>query len=252
MKPKFEIKDQLIILQWESITTSVNLSDLCMGHFGCKLLGTLKSIPVNLASTLPKGWKSTKDAKLKLSQSLQVTLGMSKLEGAVLWDTMRTGSDYWRPGKLLLDAVEMLPPEFQKNVSYAREDCLCPPQDLLKNFLAESSTMTFGEYAQRYAEYLHQGDKLPMVAAHILLNISLKKIPLFYCVDPYIPGYARKNEFCSDTPYMERQYLPELRTEGCHRLILVEEIIKFFLELGTSVENFELDQSFGTVQYSVF
>ena len=220
-----------------------------IGHLGCKLLGTLPTIPKSLAlqwnqefggSSL---WKSKDASKKKLAQSLHHALELANLEGAVLWDTMRSGSDYWRPGKLLLDSVEMLAIPHKGRISYAREDAFCPPKELLQEFVSNEA-MSFGEYAQKYALFLRAGPAIPLAVAAVLFDLSRNKLPIFYCVDPYIPHYSKPDECCSDLPYDQRYWLNELRTEGCHRVILVEEIVKALLKYGVSVNVIELNPTF--------
>jgi hypothetical protein len=240
-------KEDNLCVSWNAVTAQVNVSEIQLGHMGCKLLGTLANIPQNLVDQWNKrfgrNWKNKKDSKLRLAKALQDALMQSRMDGAVLWDTMRTGSDYWRPGKLILDSVEMLPTEFHNRISYAREDIFCPPKDLLKEFMKDDS-MSFGEYASRYSQYLNAQGTLTLAVSSVLFNLAQGKLPIFYCVDPYIPGYADRTEFCSDVPYNRRHWLDELRSEGCHRVILIEEIIKALLVHDIDVSLFELDSTF--------
>ena len=80
--------------------------------------------------------------------------------------------------------------------------------------------------------------------ASVLFDLSRNKLPIFYCVDPYIPHFAKPDECCSDIPYDRRYWLHELRTEGCHRVILVEEIVKALLKYGVDVKVIELNPTF--------
>ncbi len=124
----FEMQPGRIIARWDRAVAEVDRSRIYIGHLGCKLLGTLPEIPQPLALQWNQEfggssiWKSKNDSKKKLARSLHHALEVANLEGAVLWDTMRSGSDYWRPGKLLLDSVEMLAVPYKDRVSYARED----------------------------------------------------------------------------------------------------------------------------------
>lgn len=244
-----ETQQGRFLARWGRALADVDASSLYIGHLGCKLLGTLTEISEDLGKKWDQEfggrsvWNSKKDSKKKLANSLRNALEISNLEGAVLWDTMRSGSDYWRPGKLLLDSVEMLPDQYRDSISYAREDSFCPPKDLLQEFIGNKA-MSFGEYAEKYSRFLNAGDTLNLAMASVLFDLSRNKLPIFYCVDPYIPHYANKNECCSDMPYDQRHWLNALRMEGCHRVVLVEEIVKVFLEYGVDVKVVELDPTF--------
>lgn len=249
MDIKFEIKNGRIFTLWDNASADVDLSKVSIGHLGCKLLGTLPDIPQNLVSKWNQEfgsqtkWKNKKDSKRKLAISLHKAMEISHTQGAVLWDTMRSGSDFWRPGKLLLDSIEILPSEYQNKVSYSREDFFCPPRELLNEFKHDAN-MSFGEYAARYSEFLNTGKIISVAMASVLFDLSRNKLPIFYCVDPYIPHFAKRKECCSNIPYDKRQWLDELRTEGCHRVVLVEEIVKAFFRHGIDVKIIELDPTF--------
>lgn len=245
----FEMHPGRILARWDRAVAEVDGSRIYIGHLGCKLLGTLAEIPQHLALKWNQEWdgssrwKSKNDSKKKLAQSLNKALEIANLEGAVLWDTMRSGSDYWRPGKLLLDSVEMLAIPYQDRISYAREDSFCPPKELLQEFM-KNEAMRFGDYAEKYSRFLRAGQAIPLAMASVLFDLSRNKLPIFYCVDPYIPHYAKPDECCSDLPYDQRYWLHELRTEGCHRVILVEEIVKVLLKYGVDVKVIELNPTF--------
>ncbi|KOR28436.1 hypothetical protein TI05_16955 [Achromatium sp. WMS3] len=139
-------------------------------------------------------------------------------------------------------------------LSYAREDDFCPQPDLLKEFMDKDSIMSFGEYAQRYAKYLQTNGILPLAMASVVFNLARKQLPIFYCIDPYIPNFADPTQFCSQMPYEQRTWLDKqyswFRTEGCHRVVLVEEIIKGFFKSGiNTVELVEFDQTFEAIRY---
>ena len=240
-------KQDYLSVSWNAAIAQVDVSKIQLGHMGCKLLGTLTSVPQNIAEQwndrFGRNWKNKKDSKLRLAKALQDALMQSRMDGAVLWDTMRTGSDYWRPGKLILDTVDMLPSKFHNKISYAREDVLCPPRELLKEFMKDDS-MSFGEYAMEYSQYLNTQSMLSLAMASVLFNLAQGRLPIFYCVDPYIPHYAERSEFCSDIPYNRRHWLDELRSEGCHRVILIEEILKALLAYDIHGNLFELDSTF--------
>jgi len=206
-------------------------------------LSTIEKIPPELKNQwdqkFGKHWKSKKESKKKLAVALEDAIQKSGQNGAVLWDTMRSGSDYWRPGKLLLEVVEEMNPRY--TISYSREDFLCPPKKLLHEFM--DSDMSFGEYAEQYAQYLKTGNILNMGMAYVLLGLARQQLPIFYCVDPYIPGYTNPNELFSNTPYKERYWLPAIPKEGCHRVILVEEIVKKFAKFNVAIHIFEVDST---------
>lgn len=249
MNISFEIQPGRILARWDRAVAEVDRSRIYIGHLGCKLLGTLPEIPQPLALQWNQEfggssiWKSKNDSKKKLARSLYHALEVANLEGAVLWDTMRSGSDYWRPGKLLLDSVEMLAIPYKDRISYAREDSFCPPKELLQKFM-NNEAMSFGDYAQKYALFLRGGQAIPLAMASVLFDLSRNKLPIFYCIDPYIPHYAKRDECCSDIPYDQRYWLHELRMEGCHRVILVEEIVKALLKYGVDVKVIELNPTF--------
>lgn len=248
MTIRIEVKNDRILAQWGQTSAEIDAARVCIGHLGCKLLGTIKKqVPPHLAEQWDQEfgrarWRSTQNAKPKLATSLEKAIELSGMEGAVLWDTMRTGSDYWRPGKLLTETVELLPAHYAERVAYAREDGLCPPSKLLNEFMTNEQ-MGFGEYAQCYAEYLSTGDRIPLAKVSVLFDIARNRLPIMYCVDPYIPHYANSQQFCSDIPYHRRDWLNELRTEGCHRIVLVEEIVKAFLVHGIPVNVFALNST---------
>ena len=141
-------------------------SNLCFAHFGCRLLATLledfkkKSwpFPNELAAAWNKArprWRDKKDAVARLADALRTATDACGLHGLVLLDTMRNGSDYWRPGKLLTDTVDRIRHEASQDwdVTYARDDRWCPPAELLDDF-RKKEKMPFGEYAARYAQSL--------------------------------------------------------------------------------------------------
>lgn len=100
----------------------------------------------------------------------------------VLYDTMRKGSDYWRPGNLLTLAAQVVRDNVPHHaVSYARQDVLCPPLELLEQF--RTTAMTFGEYATEYAAYLREGNPSPLsVAAGAVILAQLQGfLAAFYC-----------------------------------------------------------------------
>ena len=101
--------------------------------------------------------------------------------------------------------------------------------------------MSFGVYAEQYSQYLRTGGILDMGVAYVILALAQQQLPIFYCVDPYIPGYANPLEFFSPTPYEDRYWMPEFPKEGCHRVILVEEIGRRIADFKVPITLFEVD-----------
>ena len=104
--------------------------------------------------------------------------------------------------------------------------------------------MSFGQYALKYSEYLNHDGILQLAVASVIFNLAQGRLPVFYCVDPYIPGYGDPREFCSHIPYDQRSWLSDLRAEGCHRVILAEEIVKVLLRYVNHVTVLEVDPTF--------
>jgi hypothetical protein len=242
MKPIIENSANSINLSWGGVLAEIPKTGVCIAHLGCKQLHTIKNVPIDLKQRwdrkIGRDWHNKKDATGKLAAGLRDAIRASNLEGAVLWDTMRKGCDYWRPGKLLSQVSECLQP---CEISYAKEDALCPPKVLLADFMAEGSTMSFAQYAQHYSDYLHEEGRLSVAVAHVILTLARKKLPVFYCVDPYVPAYSNKAESFSGIPYGDREWEPRLREEGCHRVVLAEEIGKQLLQCGVSITVMEID-----------
>jgi hypothetical protein len=248
-------------------------SPVRLAHFGCSLLGNLRKTQkdrktgITPPPLVPRGspldvlwsrgigprWASTDDATGRLGRELAQAAQLAGVSGLILWDTMRNGSDYWRPGNLLTKAADQAcASRSGLVVSYAREDELCPPPALLDAF--NTTAMTFGQYAQSYADYLRQGsaDRTPPVelgAAAVITAQAQGRLAAFYCTDPYIPGFGEAGAFLTGTPYDRRRWLdqehPALRQPGCHRVVLAEEVARFFRESGMAVEVLEVEQTVG-------
>lgn len=166
-----------------------------------------------------------------------------------LWDTMRTGSDYWRPGKLLTESANLLREQLPAvNVFYAREDLFCPPELLLREF--RETQMSFGEYAERYAQYLLVHKVPELASAHLLTELARGNLSIFYCVDPYVPAYGKAEEMLK-VPYQQRSWIENLRFEGCHRVILTEEIIRYLIGKRLAVELYEIDHTFEIIHKQI-
>ena len=244
---------------YEGTVASVPGKNLCFAHFGCKLLATLlkdfkdKSwpFPGELAAAWNKArprWRDKKDAVVRLADALRTATDACGLHGLVLLDTMRKGSDYWRPGKLLTDTVDRIRHEASQDwdVTYARDDRWCPPAELLDDF-RKKEKMPFGEYAARYAQSLTQ-EAIEAAAWTVISAQSQRKMAAFYCTDPYLPGYGDSTQTGS-LPYEQRTWLDHcpgmehLREYGCHRVVLAEEIAKFLVKCGASVTLCEVEQN---------
>lgn len=239
-----------VTLREAGLVAEVPRDRVRFAHMGCMLLGKLRDPKQPLPEEVVGGfvrlhgpkWHKTDDATGQLGAALAAAARASGYAGVVLVDTMRNGSDAWRPGAFLTDAAEvacLATPGLR--VGYAREDCLCPPADLLKEFTRGAAGMPFGEYAARYAEHLRRGPA-EVAAALLVRNLAEGRMPVFYCVDPYIPGYGDPADFCSCTPYRERAYPAALRTWGCHRVVLAEEIARVFTGHQIPVDVLEVDQ----------
>jgi hypothetical protein len=249
-RPRLSFSSTELQVTWGGLTARVEGSEVQFGHLGCKMLGTIKD-QVKRASLLDqwnvqlgRNWKDTTDSTKRLGKTLAVTTGQASVQGLVLYDTMRKGSDYWRPGQLLTEAVEHLRSEDpHTETSYAREDLLCPPIDLLEE--SRKHAMPFGQFAERYAQYLRTAGGLELAVALVLLASASGRLAVFYCTDPYIPGYGRPNEMDTETPYTQRHWLLQLPEEGCHRMVLASELIQFLVNKNIAVRLFEIDQTFG-------
>lgn len=208
-----------------------NIEKITFAHLGCKL----RKVPKKVSATQ------------QLADTLSKAIDMEGLTGTDLWDTMRKGSDYWRPGKLLSDVAAHLEKK-ALTVSYYREDSLCPPKDLLAEFRQSvdgSYSMTFGEYAEKYATFLRNDGGQLEASAAVIMAIARKRLAAFYCVDPYIPDYGKAEDFLSKVhvPYNSRNWQADMREEGCHRVILAEEVGRYFLQIGMPVRVLEIDHT---------
>jgi hypothetical protein len=113
-------------------------------------------------------WRNDKDVTDRVARSLVNAMREANLDGLSLWDTMRNGSDYWRPGNLLLKVANIIRASTPgAEISYSRADELCPASELLEQFDADSS-MTFGQYAEDYASFLRNQGGVETAALHLL------------------------------------------------------------------------------------
>ena len=235
-----------------------------VAHFGCRLPGCLRKKDQGQDPAVPRqspldrtwteayggDWARTEDATGKLGRGLTQAANLAEASGVVLYDTMRKGSDYWRPGNLLTLAAQVVRDNVPHHaVSYARQDVLCPPPELLEQF--RTTAMTFGEYATEYAAYLREGNPSPLseAAGAVILAQLQGLLATFYCTDPYIPSYGDPAALQVGTPYNQRHWLdqdePKLRNYGCHRVVLTEEVARFFSHQGVPTAVIEIDQALG-------
>ena len=225
-----------------------------IGHMGCGLVARLKpkTDDPTYQPTMDfldsqygerKVWGKNKDATKKLGAAFAALAGRTKWNFNLV-DTMRNGSEAWRPGGFLTTAVDharalMGEHENVNRFVYSRFDVFCPEKKLLKQF--NESDMSFSKYAKRYAEQLASTEALSLAADFVVEENSRNRIPLFYCTDPYIKGYFRASDLLR-TPYDQRETPSHLGKVGCHRVILAEEIAQYFLKRDVAVELYELDQ----------
>jgi len=170
------------------------------------------------------------------------------VEGVDLVDTMRGGSGYWRPGKLLLQVADQLR-EQGLSVGYARDDAWCPPPAILNGFVRERA-FGFGRFCEAYAEALRRGGGLDQAGFQCLLSLARRRIAIFYCVDPHLPKFAEP--FPQQVPYAERTYRSDHPDLGCHRFVLGEELARLFSQLDKTGQLLELDPSFNEVHVRSF
>ena len=224
--------------------------EILFGHCGFRLLGTIADRVKRDAPDLAARWRpntggsgGNKDkAVIRLGEAFAATVKLAKASGLVLLDTMLLGSDVWRPGACVTDAVNhmrRIEPSF--DASYARDDALCPPRDLLERARAG---MPFAEYAEAYANHLRTGPD-QLAAAIVVTASACGRLAVFCCTDPYIPGYSDPKALADDTPYDQRRWCNEIPDEGCHRVILAAELVRFFRIHKIDVTLFEIDQTFG-------
>ena len=65
--------------------------------------------------------------------------------------------------------------------------------------------MTFAEYAQAYGAWLLEDGHLDLALAAVIVAQARSRLTVFYCTDPFIPGYADGAEWLSDTPFSQRR-----------------------------------------------
>jgi hypothetical protein len=248
-----EVRGDSIIQWWPLGETKLPGHTVVFGHFGTLLKSFAKEIPVETRERLQERFKTHRwyGADGKVVDEIAAALGQAfaaargilpHLQGITVIDTMRTGSDYWRPGKLVTDVANILRANGVATVTYARRDELCPSKELLTKF-RETPSMTFGQYAEAYAAEMKKGGTA--LAAEMVVTCLSKEatLPLFLCTDPYIPGYLPESD--RGKAYAKRGYPVALREMGCHRFILAEELAGYFKGLGITTNIIQADPSYG-------
>jgi len=262
-----------ISLTWDGVSVRLPSSSVVIAHMGCKLLGSIaddmkklsrrNDMPLSpheqetlrsfteLADKLDashgRDWRRNEGAPGRVAEVLEKAVRGVGLKGAVLYDTMRKGSDYWRPGNLLLKVADQLTARHIE-ISFARRDEICPPAPLLDTFRQDNPQMSFAQYASSYAEELRSSGAIERAAAEAVLDLARGWLPVFYCIDPYIPGYGDSTEFMKK-PYVERRWMEPLREYGCHRVVLTDELLAFFVQRGIAPTLVEIDVSFGNARH---
>jgi len=252
--------------QRNNLQATLPLGDVKLADLGCKLLGTLPKETHDVTKIDPDAneekkvkvkkyeinsdlqaswtqcchdWKNTQGAQIKMGDAFISVLNQHSVNGLTLIDTMRTGSDYWRPGKLLSGAIERVHsvlPDAQ--IDFKKEDLYCPTKSLLRNFL--DTNMPFGQYARQYADTLHATNAVKHAMTTVVFSLAEGKIPVFYCTDPYIPDFGKLDQRIRNVPYENRSWCNDLRDAGCHRMILVEEIYRGFQCLKVDADVFSI------------
>lgn len=248
---KLKVNQDEILVRCGETTAQVSGHIVQLGHVGLRVLGVVAkevdlphAYELELDQRFGRAWRNTTHATKRLGRTLWKAANATGLDGFALIDTMRTGSDYWRPGKGLLLAAEVargLAREEGKllRIRYEREDELCPEPDLLDRFRHEAA-MTFAEYAQAYSDYLVKHVGIERVVAMFVRPLSEGLLGLVTCVDPYMPDYGNHAELGTDKPWTTRSSLAGYR-DGCHRIVLVDLATRYLLDRGFEVRISELD-----------
>jgi hypothetical protein len=256
MTPDMRVHDDRIEVRWGSLLASVESHALAFAHLGTPLELPKQDAPEELAAQWDARYGKRRSSRRNnqpawnwcrgpktaaCAEALRSAVIQSGHTGVVIRDTMRNGSDYWRPGKLLSQVAASLAegqPTYE--ASFSRDDAACPPPGLLDAFM--SSNRPFAWYADAYANYLRDSGTVERTAAEIVLDLARDRLPVFFCSDPYIPGYCDPAQVPA-TPYLERSWTPEpgLRSAGCHRVILASELVRHFRERGLGVILYEAD-----------
>jgi len=216
-----------------------------LAHLGCKHLKHVKGAPAALKKrwdAAAPGWRRAPEGGSAGAVGAALAAGVlaarrerPEVGGVEVVDTMRLGSDYWRPGRLLSQAAEAA----GVAVTFWRDDDLCPPRPLLERFRA-GGELSFGEFAEAYARHLG-AERVERAAFAVLRALAQGQVAAFACADPYLPDYGRSADFLSGRPWPERAFEPELRLGGCHRVVLAEAVARFFQARGVGGVVLEID-----------
>jgi hypothetical protein len=256
--PTIRTSGKVLEATWGGISVACPIpeSGLPVAHLGCQNVknaakkfgalprGLLVQLDVMYGANMPQ----RPEAVPLVVSAIANGIAAADLRGAVLVDTMRSGSDYWRPGKLFGEVADSLRNQGLE-VSHAREDALCPSGELLDRFRSDTA-MCFAAYAHAYEQELLAGEQKSLrIAAYLTASaLARKLLPVFYCTDPYIPGYAAPLQI-SATPFANRVYPVDphgfYREVGCHRVVLAECLGRCFRSLGVAVVCHELDANAG-------
>lgn len=108
--------------------------------------------------------------------------------------------------------------------------------------------MPFAEYAERYADHLRAEGRLDLALGAVIEAQARRRVAVFLCTDPFIPGYAEGREAFSTTPFRERSWPLQalLRDAGCHRVVLTDLLGQRLRAEGLGVRLLELDPTRGT------
>ena len=201
-----------------------------IGHIGYRSLKALtgdvlrgrKDRRLYLDDKVP-GWRHVSgSAEEIVGKALDVLLDKSQANGIALIDTMRKGSDYWRPGSLVTKAADCL--RCKRNddttIVYLRLDELCPLQPILDAFMG-TKEMSYKDYWEGITSDLQ---KLSNAARNTILKTlnyvhELNLIPLITCSDPYIPDFLQWEVPGVAVDWKHRVDNRNLFREcGCHRV----------------------------------
>lgn len=261
---KIEVNQGTVVVSDGGLVAEAR-SPLWFGHLGCKRLATVKKdradarkkardkgqvepaeIPAAIFTAWDRacpGWASPKAGAAEgAGDALARGLAVSGASSIELWDTMRSGSDYWRPGALLSQAVA---PLGASRASFGRLEELCPPAELLEKL--RELKLPWADYAQQYADWLEQDGRIDLAVGVVALAQARSRLAVFYCTDAYIPGYADRAQWASEIPYRKRHWplASDLREEGCHRVVLADLLVRRIRKLGATAEIVELDPTRG-------
>ncbi len=229
--PVLTLTDGLMTVVHGGLRATVAPDRVAVAHLGGRSLGSsrIAELPEGLVAAMDRKygrsvWRNKKDWMARVGRAVAAAVERAGLESAVLVDTMRKGSDYYRPGNLLSRMADASR-EVGVDVVFQRDDALCPPADLLAAFIAPGSTMTFEGYANGYRDALSGSDAVDRAAAEAVVANARGRLPIYFCSDPWIP----------DGPFRA-----ECRTLCCHRVVLAEVVSRALAGAGASPTLYEI------------